>query len=94
VNAMPDSAAEIEVVNAYRWALDPRFGRLHVYIDGKKSGVAPLFGSLKTNVPPGMHRVRVRLGGIEAHGCTLMSMRAILCSSKGTFLVRCPSGRG
>jgi hypothetical protein len=60
-NEMSESPAEIEVVNAYRWMGDPRFGKFHVYVDGAKVGVAPLSGSLQTPVDPGEHWVRVRL---------------------------------
>jgi hypothetical protein len=58
---MTDGTAVIEVVNAYQWMGDPRFGKFHVYVDGVKAGVAPIFGSLQTQVAPGDHKVRVRL---------------------------------
>jgi hypothetical protein len=38
---MPARDAEIEVVNAYQWVLNPRFGKVHVYIDGKEGQDRP-----------------------------------------------------
>jgi hypothetical protein len=51
----------IEVVNEYRWILDPRLASFCVYVDGKRAGAAPLHGSLKIPVASGQHAVRVRL---------------------------------
>jgi hypothetical protein len=49
------------VTNRYRWVGDPRWGAFVVYMDGRKFGVAPLHGSLLRELPPGNHRLRLRL---------------------------------
>lgn len=51
----------IEVVNHYQWLLDPRFGRMTVHVDGKSVGFAPLNGSRRVEVAPGLHTVRVSM---------------------------------
>jgi len=58
---MADESAKVELVNVREWVGDPRLGRFHLYVDGKRAGSArPLGGVCKTIVAPGAHRARVR----------------------------------
>lgn len=47
--------------NDYPWLLDPRWGRITVYVDGRKAGTAPVRGQVVVALPSGMHKVRTRL---------------------------------
>jgi hypothetical protein len=58
---MAEKVGQIEVLNGCRWMGDPWLGRLHVYVDGVKIGVAPVFRCLQSKVSPGSHSVHVRL---------------------------------
>ena len=54
--------SSITVENNYRWMLDPRYGRMCVYVDGSKVGAADLAASLTIDVNAHeFHTVRVRL---------------------------------
>jgi hypothetical protein len=61
--ADPRRTTCIEVVNRYGWVMNPRQGRLRVRIDGQAAGFSPLNGSLRVEMPPGRHTVRISLWG-------------------------------
>ncbi len=56
-----EATARIEVLNGCRWMGDPWLGRLHVYVDGAKVGIAPVFRCLESRISPGSHTVHIRL---------------------------------
>ena len=63
------------LTNRRRWVRDPRWGAFVVYIDGRKTGVAPLHGSLLREPPPGQFSrsppalvVRQRPPGVQHRG--------------------------
>lgn len=68
---MAESVGRIEVLNGCRWMGDPWFSRLHVYVDGAKIGVAPMFRCLQSKVSPGSHSVHIRLWWMKSKPVTV-----------------------
>jgi hypothetical protein len=68
---MAESVGRIEVLNGCRWMGDPWLGRVHVYVDGVKIGVAPVFRCLQSKVSPGSHSVRIRLWWMKSKPVTI-----------------------
>lgn len=68
---MAESVGRIEVLNGCRWMGDPCLGRVHVYVDGIKIGVAPVFRCLQSKVSPGSHSVRIRLWWMKSKPVTV-----------------------
>jgi hypothetical protein len=68
---MAESVGRIEVLNSCRWMGDPWLGRLHVYVDGVKIGVAPMFRCLQSKVSPGSHSVHIRLWWMKSKPVTI-----------------------
>jgi hypothetical protein len=56
-----ESTARIVVANDYRWIGNPAAARLTVYLDGRRTGVAPLGQTFSQQAEPGTHVLRVRL---------------------------------
>jgi hypothetical protein len=48
------------IVNDRRWVGDPRLAGFAVYVDGRRSGLAPLGENLNVPVQAGRHVVRIR----------------------------------
>ena len=65
--------AQIEIQNDYQWVLNPKYGRIHTYIDGRMAGTADLGQSLVVHVAPGeSHRVRVRIAWFASRSLDVM----------------------
>ncbi len=56
-----ESMARIVVANDYRWIGNPGATGLTVYLDGRRTGVAPLGQTFSQQAEPGTHVLRVRL---------------------------------
>ena len=54
------SGASFVVTNDRRWTLNPKFGTLHVYVDGRPRRVVRLNQQGVIRVSPGVHSIRVR----------------------------------
>ena len=87
---MATSAATITVFQDRQWVGVSRLGAFVVAIDGRGIGVAPVLGTISTEVPPGSHVVRIRQWwfrspplAVELHGGDHVRIRADIDRSVG-----------
>ena len=56
-----ETRGHLVVENRYPWVGDPRFGRITIYVDGRRAGRAAVGGRAMIPLEVGEHSVRVRL---------------------------------